>query len=187
MTSVAQLFVLGFRGTDSSSEIFGRLRRLDLGGIVVSFSNYVNQGQLSALAGEAATAARGRRHLRPWVFASQEGGELNSFPDIPPSAAPADLKSAADAGKEARASASALRDLGVNAVLGPVLDVGASETGSVLGARVFSDEPQQVAGYAEETVRAYKAERVFSAVSHFLSTSTRRCASLSPPALATLP
>jgi beta-N-acetylhexosaminidase len=164
---VAQLFLFGFRGTDSSSEIFGRLRRLDLGGIVVSFSNYLNQGQLSALAGEAAAVARQRRHLRPWVFTSQEGGELNSFPDIPPSVAPADIKSAADAGKEARASASALRGLGVNAVLGPVLDVGASETGSVLGTRVFSDEPEQVARYAEETVRAYRAERVFSSVSHF--------------------
>ena len=164
---VAQLFLFGFRGTDSTSEIFGRLRRLDLGGIVVSLSNYLNQGQLSALAGEAAAVARQRRHLRPWVFASQEGGELNSFPDLPPSAAPADLKSAADAGKEARASASALRSLGVNGVLGPVLDVGASETGSVLGARVFSDEPEQVARYAEETVRAYRGERVFSAVSHF--------------------
>src|SRR5687768_7057856 len=32
---VAQLFVLGFRGTDSTAEIFGRLRRLDLGGIVI--------------------------------------------------------------------------------------------------------------------------------------------------------
>ena len=164
---VAQLFLFGFRGTDSSSEIFGRLRRLDLGGIVVSFSNYLNQGQLSALAGEAASVARQRRHLRPWVFTSQEGGELNSFPDVPPSVAPADIKSAADAGKEARASASALRGLGVNAVLGPVLDVGASETGSVLGTRVFSDEPEQVARYAEETVRAYRAERVFSSVSHF--------------------
>ena len=164
---VAQLFLFGFRGTDSTSEIFGRLRRLDLGGIVVSGSNYVQQGQLSGLAGEAAAVARQRRHLRPWVFASQEGGELNSFPDLPPSAAPADIKSPADAGKEARASASALRGLGVNGVLGPVLDVGASVTGSVLGTRVFSDEPEQVARYAAETVRAYRAERVFSAVSHF--------------------
>ena len=32
---VAQLFLFGFRGTDFSAEIFGRLRQLDLGGIVI--------------------------------------------------------------------------------------------------------------------------------------------------------
>lgn len=163
---VAQLFLFGFRGTDSSADIFGRLRRLDLGGIVLSSANYVDQTQLSALTGEAAAVARQSRHLPPWVFASQEGGELNSFPDLPPTAAPADLRSARAARAEARSSASSLRALGVNAVLGPVIDVGSTETGSALGTRVYSDDPEEVAAYANATVRAYRAERVFSAPAH---------------------
>jgi beta-N-acetylhexosaminidase len=164
---VAQLFVLGFRGTDASAEIFGRLRRLDLGGIALSASNYVDQGQLSALTGEAAAVAKRSRHLPPWVFASQEGGDLNSFFDLPPSKLPADLPSAAAAETEARSSASSLRQLGVNAVLGPVVDVGSTETGSALGARIYSDDPEEVSAYAKATVDAYRAERVFSAVAHF--------------------
>ena len=163
---VAQLFLFGFRGTDSSADIFGRLRRLDLGGIVVSSANYVDQTQLSALTGEAAAVARQSRHVPPWVFASQAGGELNSFPDLPPTAAPADLRSARAARAEARSSASSLRALGVNAVLGPVIDVGSTETGSALGTRVYSDDPEEVAAYANATVRAYRAERVFSAPAH---------------------
>jgi beta-N-acetylhexosaminidase len=51
-------------------------------------------------------------------------------------------------------------------VLGPVLDVGL-ESGSALGARVYSDDPEEVAGFADATVRAYRERRVFSAVSHF--------------------
>ena len=47
---VAQLFLFGFRGTDASADIFGRLRRLDLGGIVLSSGNYVDQTQLRAQA-----------------------------------------------------------------------------------------------------------------------------------------
>jgi beta-N-acetylhexosaminidase len=164
---VAQLFVFGFRGTDATAEIFGRLRRLDLGGIAVGSSNYVDQGQLSALTGEAAAVAKESRHVPPWVFASQEGGDLNSFPDLPPSAAPADLASAGAAGREARSSASSLRQLGVNAVLGPVVDVGGTETGSALGARVYSDDPEEVSAYAKATVSGYRAERVFSAAAHF--------------------
>jgi beta-N-acetylhexosaminidase len=163
---VAQLFLFGFRGTDASADIFGRLRRLDLGGVVLSGENYVDQTQLSGLTGEARAVARRSRHLPPWIFASQEGGELNSFPDLPPSAAPADMKSAKAAGAEARSSASSLRALGVNAVLGPVIDVGGSETGSALGSRVYSDDPEEVSTYANATVRAYRAEHVFSAPAH---------------------
>jgi beta-N-acetylhexosaminidase len=163
---VAQLFLFGFRGTDLTSEIFGRLRRLDVGGIVITGQNYTDVTQLGSLAGEAAVIASEERHVKPWVMTSQEGGELNSFPDLPPAALPADLGSAAEARSGAKESASALHSLGVNGVLGPVVDVG-TETGSALGARVYSDQPDLVSAYAEETVAAYRAEHVFSAVKHF--------------------
>ena len=164
---VAQLFLFGFRGTDLNAEIFGRLRRLDLGGIVVAGPNYTDVAQLGSLAGEAAVIANEERHVKPWVMTSQEGGELNSFPDLPPAALPADLGSAAEAGATAKDSASALRDLGVNGVLGPVVDVGGAETGSSLGARVYSDQPEEVAAYSRATVGAYRAKHVFSSVKHF--------------------
>jgi beta-N-acetylhexosaminidase len=163
---VAQVFLFGFRGTDLTSEIFVRLRGLDLGGIVLSSQNYLDATQLGALAGEAAVIAREERHVPPWVLAPQEGGELNSFFDLPPATVAADLASAREAGAEAGESAAALRSLGVTGVLGPVVDVGLP-SGSALGARVYSDDPAEVAGYAEATVRAYRKERVFSAVRHF--------------------
>jgi beta-N-acetylhexosaminidase len=163
---VAQVFLFGFQGTDLTAEIFGRLRRLDLGGIVVGAQNYVDATQLGALAGEAAVVAGEERHVPPWVLAPQEGGELNSFPDLAPAAVPADLGSAGEAGGEAGESAAALRSLGVTGVLGPVVDVGLP-SGSALGARVYSDDPERVAAYADATVRAYRQERVFSAVRHF--------------------
>jgi beta-N-acetylhexosaminidase len=163
---VAQVFLLGFRGTDATAEIFGRLRRLDLGGVVVTGPNYVSSDQLALLAGEAAVVARESRHIRPLVLAAQEGGDLNSFPGLPPPTAPADLGSVEEAAAGARASAAALRQLGVTGVLGPDVDVG-PEGGSVLGARVYSDDPEEVAAYAEATVRAYRSEGVVSAVKHF--------------------
>jgi beta-N-acetylhexosaminidase len=147
--------------------VFRRLARLDLGGIVLDAQNYVNVGQLGTLANRAAAVARSKRHVPPWVFASQEGGDLNSFPDLPPSAAPADLRSAREAAAQAREAGKGLRALGVNAVLGPVIDVGSSETGSALGSRVYSDSPDEVSAYAAAVVRAYRAEHVFSTAAHF--------------------
>jgi beta-N-acetylhexosaminidase len=163
---VAQLFLFGFRGTDLTAEIYGRLRRLDLGGIALASHNYVDATQLGTLAGEAAVIARDERHVPPWILASQEGGDLNSFPDLPPFTAPADLPSARAAGSEAREAAEALRELGINGVLGPVVDVGTS-TGSALGARVYSDDPEAVANYADATVRAYRTGHLFSSARHF--------------------
>jgi hypothetical protein len=68
---VAQLFLFGFRGTDLTADIFGRLRRLDLGGIMVAGPNYTDVTQLGSLAGEAAVIANEARHVKPWVMTSQ--------------------------------------------------------------------------------------------------------------------
>ena len=163
---VAQLFVLGFRGTDLTAGVFGRLRRQDIGGIVLAPHNYVDSTQLGGLAAEAAAISREARRVPPWVLTTQEGGELNTFADLPPLALPADIASAKEAGGEADESASALRQVGVTGVLGPVVDVGL-EPGSALGARVYSDDPDEVTAFAEATVSAYRKRHVFSAVKHF--------------------
>jgi beta-N-acetylhexosaminidase len=163
---VAQLFLFGFAGRDLTAEIFGRLRRLDIGGIVLAGPNYVDSTQLSQMAGEAGVIARDERHVPPWVLAIQDGGDLNSFPDLPPPVAPADLASVSEARAQAAETARSLHGLGLNGILGPTVDVGL-QTGSALGARVYSDDPEQVARFAGATVRALHRGRMFSAAGHF--------------------
>ena len=163
---VAQLFLLGFKGSDLNADIFGQLRRLDLGGIVVAGPNYSGPVLLQQLAGEAIVVSRQAKRVPPWVMAVQEGGEFNSFPDLPPADAPADIGSDADAGDQAARSAATLRRLNVTGVLGPVIDVGLAGA-PALGARVYSDDPQEVAQFAAATVEAYRGARVLSAVKHF--------------------
>ncbi len=162
---VAQVFALGFEGTDPSAEITRRLRRLDLGAVMIERDNYVDRAQLAALAGSLTETARRARHVTPFVLASQEGGELNALPGLPPARPPADIASAAEAGAEALAAGRALRELGVTGVLGPVVDVGL-QSGAALGARLYSDEPEEVAAYARRSVNAYRRARVFSSAAH---------------------
>src|SRR5204863_7097389 len=47
--AVAQLFLFGFTGKDSTAPIFRELQRLDLGGLVVDGGNYDSAQQLAAL------------------------------------------------------------------------------------------------------------------------------------------
>jgi beta-N-acetylhexosaminidase len=163
----AQLFLFGFRGTDLTAEIFRRLRRLDLGGIVLAAPNYTGDPSLlGQLGGEATVIARQEGHVPPWVLAVQDGGEFNALQGLPPALAPADLASAKEAADQATETAKTMRGLNVTGVLGPVVDVG-FESGSALGARVYSDDPADVSAYAEAVVRAYREDRLFGAVKHF--------------------
>jgi beta-N-acetylhexosaminidase len=164
---VAQLFLFGFQGTDLNAEVFRRLRRLDLGGIVLSHANYAGDpGLLGQMGGEARVISQQERHVPPWVLAVQDGGEFNSLPGLPPATAPADLASSTEAAAEATETARTLRGLNITGVLDPDVDVGL-ESGSALGARVYSDDPAEVSAYAEAVVGAYRQDRLFGAAKHF--------------------
>lgn len=165
---VAQLFLWGFQGQDLTSDIYTRLRRTDLGGIVFERHNYVDAVRLAQQAGEPLVISQQAKHVPPWVMAPQQGGEFNAFPDLPPQDDPVDLADAGQGGLEAAQAAATLRPLGVTGILGPVLDVGSEEGAPpALGGLVYSDDPEEVAGYAEEAVTAYRKAGVFAAVEHF--------------------
>ncbi len=163
---VAQLFLFGFRGQDLNAAVFRQLRRLDLGGIVIGAENYTDPQQVTSLAGETTVIARNEKHVPPWVMAAQEGGPFNAFFDLPPATAASRLEDAPQAAREARQSGRALRPLGINAVLAPVVDVGLAQE-TALAPRTFSDDPERVAAYAEAVVGAYRRTKVFSAAKHF--------------------
>jgi beta-N-acetylhexosaminidase len=164
---VAQLFLFGFRGTDLTAEVYRRLRRLDLGGIVLAEENDTGDPNLlSQMAAEATVIADQEGHVPPWVLSVQDGGEFNELQGLPPALAPADLASAQQAAAQATETGRTLRGLNITGLLDPVVDVG-FESGSALGARVYSDDPAEVSAYAEAVVRAFREERLFGAVKHF--------------------
>lgn len=163
---VAQLFLFGFKGVDLNAAIFTQFRRLDIGGLVIDVPNYTDPQQLTSLAGEAVVISKQQKHVPPWVLAAQEGGEFNSFPDLPPATAAADLRSVVQAIAETKEAASTLKPLGISGLLAPVIDVGLRD-GPAIGRRAFSDDPQLVAAYARALVNTYRRARMFTAVGHF--------------------
>jgi beta-N-acetylhexosaminidase len=163
---VAQLFLVGFEGTDLTADVYVRLRRLDYGGIVLDRVNYTDAQVLGQMASEAGVIAGQERHVPPWVMAPQEGGERNAFPHLPPADAPADIPSASVAGREAAEAGASLKALGINGLVAPVIDVGSGDA-PALGARVYSDDPREVAAFADATVAAYTRAGIMTAPGHF--------------------
>jgi beta-N-acetylhexosaminidase len=79
---------------------------------------------------------------------------------------PGELAGLKDVANEYAKTARRLRKAGLNGVLGPPVDVDAHEAGT-LGTESFSDDPQQVAGFAKTAVAAFREEKLMSAPGHF--------------------
>lgn len=159
---VAQLFLWGVRGTAPLPPRLGPVATRDLGGVVLGRGNYADPVQLRALTGSATARTR----VPPLVMAVQQGGEFNALAGLAPATAPADLDDAAAGAREARAAGGALRPLGVNGLLAPVLDVGPPD-GAAVGALAFSEDAGEVSRYAARVTVAYREAKLFAAAGHF--------------------
>jgi beta-N-acetylhexosaminidase len=163
--AVAQLFLFGFTGRDSTAPIFEELKRLDIGGLVADGGNYDSAQQLAGLIAQLTAAAANAKHLPPWIMAEQDGGEYSQFPDLPPPQAAGDYKTAADAAAAFTAAATTLKALGINALLDPDLDVSAGD--GALGTQALSEDPGEVADYARRTIASCRQLQLLCAPKHF--------------------
>src|SRR3954453_8586685 len=183
--AVAQLFLFGFTGKDASAPIFQELKRLDIGGFAVDGGNYDSAQQLAALNAQLTSAAASAHHLPPWIMAEQNGGDASQFPDLPPARGPGGYNSAADAATAFAGAATTLRALGINGLLGPDLDVAASD--GPLGMAALSDDPKAVADYARRTIAACRRLRILCAPKHFPGIGAADAATDARPAQVGLP
>jgi beta-N-acetylhexosaminidase len=162
----AQLMLVGFAGTDATAPIFKQLPRRTYGGLMLEEGNYQGAVQLRVLTAELGAQVARARQVQPFLGAVQQGGEWNALPALPPAVAPADTSNVSTAVSVARTTARTFKRLGLNAIWAPSLEVG-SEDGGAMGTRAFSDEPAQVAAYAQAAVDEYKHAGVLSGAGRF--------------------
>jgi beta-N-acetylhexosaminidase len=163
---VAQLFIFGFEGKDSTAPVFGDLAKLDMGGLSITGDNYSDPQQLTALTDAADKVVKDHHLVPPWLLTVQDGGEFSELGDLPPDDPPSKVKSIRQAADDAAQTASALRQVGINGVLGPDVDVDTS-TGGAYTRLTYSDSPTEVARFAAVTVKAFAREKMFVTPKHF--------------------
>lgn len=164
---VAQIFAVDVTGQTADDPFFAEFRRRRWGAVVLGQPNFTDEVQLQAFVGEIGVVARQAGPALPLIAANQEGGPSSAFPDLPPRAQPliGDTRRPAVARSEARATAQALKNLGINMNLAPVADVGTA-AGPLQG-RVYSDNAQVVTRMVRAAVEGYRGARLISAVKHF--------------------
>jgi beta-N-acetylhexosaminidase len=160
---VGQLVAIAVDGGALEAEA-QRVADLGLGGVLLQRPEA--GGLADGIAALKATSA-----IPPLVMADEEGGEVQTLgPVLGSLPAPARMVDAYDPAAATdllTRHAESVAGLGVDVVLGPVVDVAPPDGGGPLGGRVFSEDPAQVIEYARAYVDAYAAVGITSVLKHF--------------------
>ncbi len=123
---IGQKLVVAMSGTTPSADLLGRIRRGEVGGVILFGANVSTKSQVIALttALRQAAAAGGQPHFI--IAVDQEGGSIKRIPWAPPTLSPpqmGSIGSSATARYQGSITGTALRGLGINVDLAPVADI----------------------------------------------------------------
>jgi beta-N-acetylhexosaminidase len=157
-----QLLLVRMPGRAPSSSFLSRIRRGEIGGIVLYSGNYGAAGPTLLIRKLQRAAAEGGQP-RLLIVIDQEGGSVKRLPG-PPTVAPRQMATAGIAKAQGRETARNLRGYGVDVDLAPVLDVA---HGGFITDRAFGDKPVVVATRAVAFARGLALGGVAATAKHF--------------------
>jgi beta-N-acetylhexosaminidase len=165
---VGQSIVTGFAGTTPSAALLGRVRRGEVGGVILFRGNVGSPDAVRALVALLQKEAAKGGNPRLLVAVDQEGGPVRRLPDGPPaaSAAAMGLLDLPSVRREGLLTGEYLRALGINVDLAPVADVPGSRR-SFLGRRAFGRQPGRVAALASSFAAGLQEAGVAATAKHF--------------------
>ncbi|KAL6718547.1 hypothetical protein ACLMJK_004639 [Lecanora helva] len=171
-----QLFMMGFDGTEVTTQIRELIEKNHIGTILLTAKNLISADQTTKLVLDLQTIAHNAGHPVPLAIAlDQENGGVNSLFDsdfirqFPSAMALAATGSVDMAYEVAKATAEELRCVGINWIMGPCLDVLTNVKNQPLGVRSTGDDPEEVSKYGTAFLRGFKDAGIASCGKHFPS------------------
>jgi beta-N-acetylhexosaminidase len=161
---VGQHLLVRMHGTTPSADFLGRVRRGEIGGVIL-FQENGTAAQLPRLIATLQAAARAGGQLPLLIATDQEGGIVKRLPG-PPTLAPRSMTSVATAHAQGLATGRYLRGLSINVDLAPVLDVPASAS-AFIAPRAFSSSADLVASRGVAFAQGVDAAGIAATVKHF--------------------
>jgi len=158
-------------GVTPSANLLARIRRGEIGGVVLFGFNITTRRALIRLTGQlkAAAAAGGQPPLL--IAVDQEGGRIKRIPWAPPTLSAPQMGRiglASVAHAQGAATGAALHGLGINVDLAPVADVPASTRSFMYrDGRTFSNIGRRTAVLADAFASGLASEGVIPAMKHF--------------------
>lgn len=189
---VGQKLVVRIDGTVASPGILGRIRRGEVGGVILFGFNVTTPEALTALTTSLQKAAQDGGQPPLLIAIDQEGGNVNRIAWAPPTQSALDMGTS-DTTDEVRAQGAAtgeaLASLGINVDLAPVADVpGSTDSFMYKAARTFSFDATGVSTLANAFAAGLASNHVLATMKHFpgigLATANTDGAVVSIPASA---
>jgi len=168
---VGQKLIVRMDGTTPSADLLGRIRRGEVGGVILFGANITTKAALITLTRELHQAAVAGGQPRLLIAVDQEGGAIKRIPWAPPTLSPpamGRLDSTSVARAQGQATGAALKALGIDIDLAPVADVPAS-TASILyrQGRTWSFSATQTALLSNAFSTGLESAGVAPAMKHF--------------------
>jgi beta-N-acetylhexosaminidase len=158
-------------GLAPSADLLGRIRRGEVGGVILLGSNITTRAALVALTGTLRVAAASGGQPPLLIAVDQEGGAIKRIAWAPPTRSPLQIGRigrASIARTQGANTGSALRDLGINVDFAPVADVPAYSTSFMFReGRTFSFSATRTASLADAFASGLESEGVLPTMKHF--------------------
>ena len=162
---VGQKLVVSMNGTTPSASLLRRVRRGDVGGVILHAFNFRTAADVRRICSTLQAAAAAAHRPKLLLAVDQEGGGVKTVAWAPPTRAPAAMRSPR---AEGRRTALALRSIGVNADLAPVADVPASRASAVYRqGRTWSFDASATASSATAFAVGLRDGGAVAAMKHF--------------------
>ncbi|MBZ5719988.1 MAG: beta-N-acetylhexosaminidase [Acidobacteriia bacterium] len=164
---IGQLLIVGFDGTQLSSQLRSLLTRLQPAGVILFARNIVTSDQTHQLLTDCQACVT----TPLFTCVDMEGGRVDRLKNaIAPAPSAAEVFAAADRRlfrTHGRLIGESCRALGFNTDFAPVVDLAFEASSTVMGSRAVSANPKQVVIYAREFLAGLRSAGVLGAAKHF--------------------
>ncbi|MFJ7640268.1 beta-N-acetylhexosaminidase [Peribacillus sp. NPDC097225] len=163
---VGQLMMIGFSGTEKSTEVQEFIEEKHIGGIIYFDRNMSSPKQVAELSNSLQESAKGSRFSLPLMVAiDQEGGAITRMREqvspIPSQQKLGEKATADEVYQVAKLNGRELDSMGINLNFAPVLDLSKKDS------RSFGTDPKKVHQYGEKVIQGLNEASVTGALKHF--------------------
>jgi len=164
---IGQLIILGFDGTEMTSQLRSLLKRIQPAGVILFARNIVAAAQTHQLLKDCRACV----DTPLFCCVDMEGGRVDRFRNaIGPAPAAADVFATGDRRlfrRHGKIIGECCRALGFNADFAPVVDLAFDASRKVMSSRAVSNDPKRVVVYAREFLAGLRSAAVLGAIKHF--------------------
>jgi beta-N-acetylhexosaminidase len=167
LTTIGQLLIIGFDGTEMSPRLSSLLTRLQPGGVILFARNIVSREQTFELLEDCQDCVS----TPLFKCVDMEGGRVDRFRNVTgPAPSAADVFATGNRKlfrKHGRVIGESCRWLGFNTDFAPVVDLAFEASKTVMSSRAVSANPKQAVVYAREFLAGLRSAGVVGAAKHF--------------------